>query len=124
MIIEIGRDLDGGEAHAMRRKESKRDRSEAVQQLETSIGRPLTLADLIKAIREGEEMSRAQFARQLGVSQSHLTDIEEQRKAVSPERAAKFAKVLGYSAEQFVKLALQAEIDRAGLKLRVDVRAA
>jgi plasmid maintenance system antidote protein VapI len=69
-------------------------------------------------------MSRAQFARQLGVSQSHLTDIEEQRKAVSPERAAKFAKVLGYSAEQFVKLALQAEIDRAGLKLRVDVRAA
>jgi len=108
----------------MRRKESKRDRSEAVQQLETSLGRPLTLADLIKAIREGEAMSRAEFARQLGVSQSHLTDIEEQRKAVSPERAAKFAKVLGYSAEQFVKLALQAEIDRAGLKLRVDVRAA
>jgi hypothetical protein len=34
---------------------------------------------------------------QVGMSKSHLNDIEKGRKAVSPDRAARFAKVLGYS---------------------------
>ena len=33
----------------------------------------------------------------LGVSRSHICDIEKGRKVVSPERAAKWANVLGYS---------------------------
>lgn len=99
-------------------------KSQAVSFLEKRAGGPLTLAGLIRAIREGEELSRAEFARKLGISPSHLTDIEVGRKVVSPERAARFARVLGHSPEQFVKLALQAVVDRAGLRLHVDVHAA
>jgi hypothetical protein len=45
-------------------------------------------------------------------------------KKASPERAARFAKVLGYSKERFVALSLQALVDQAGLRLKVDVKAA
>jgi transcriptional regulator with XRE-family HTH domain len=38
-----------------------------------------------------------ELAKKLGISKSHLNDIEKGRKAVSPERAARFAKILGYA---------------------------
>ncbi len=43
-----------------------------------------------------EEMSQVEFAKQLGISRSHLCDIEKGRKSVSVARAARFAKILGY----------------------------
>jgi len=43
---------------------------------------------------------------------------------VSPERAAKWAKALGYPEALFVKLAVQSELDAAGLKYRVEIEAA
>jgi plasmid maintenance system antidote protein VapI len=58
------------------------------------------------------------------VSKAHLCDIEKGRKVVSPERAARFAELLGYSADQFVRLALQDVVDRAGLHYTVQVTAA
>jgi plasmid maintenance system antidote protein VapI len=66
-------------------------------------------------------MSRIAFARKLGVSASHLCDIEKGRKVVSPERAARFARILGRSPEQFVRLSLQELVDEAGLKMKVNV---
>ena len=54
------------------------------------------------AIREGEEESQVAFAERLGISRSHLCDIEKDRKPVSPARAAEFARILGYSKVQFV----------------------
>ena len=75
-------------------------------------------------MRLGEEMTQPAFAKKLGISKSHLNDIEKGRKAVSPERAARFAQELGYSEARLVKLALQDLVDRGGLKLQVDVKAA
>lgn len=92
--------------------------------LEEIAGGVLTIGDLIRSIRLGEEMSLAQFSSKLGVTLSHLCDIEKGRKTVSPERAARFAKVLGRSREQFVRLALQGIVNEAGLKMRVAVEAA
>jgi len=43
---------------------------------------------------------------------------------VSPERAATWAKILGYSDIQFVRLALQDQLDKAGVKMNVQVEAA
>lgn len=85
---------------------------------------PLTLHGLILAHRQGEEMSQAEFARLLGVSKSHLSDIECGRKAVSPDRAARFARALKLSEAQFVRLALQDIVDRAGLPYKVQTTAA
>lgn len=83
------------------------------------IGGPLTLKSLLVAIREGEEMSQVEFASLLGVSRSHLCDIEKGRKSMSPARAAAFAEKLGYSVEQFVRLALQDILNKEGLSFKV-----
>lgn len=99
-------------------------KSNTMKYLEEIAGRPLTLGGLLESIRLGEEMSQAAFARKLGVSPSHLCDIERGRKVVSPERAARFAKALGRSPEQFVRLSLQELVDEAGLRMKVNVAAA
>ena len=92
--------------------------------LEKLTGGPVTLGKLLESLRLGEEISQAQFAKRLKISRSHLNDIEKGNKAVSPERAARFAKQLGHSEERFVELSLQSLVDEAGLKLKVAVGAA
>lgn len=96
-------------------------KSKAMRTLEKIAG-PLTFGRLLWAIRAGEEQTLAAFAEPLGVSRQRLNDIEKGRESVSAERAAKWAEVLGYSPAQFVRLALQAQLDAAGLEgLRVEV---
>ena len=106
------------------KRTSSHKKSSTMKFLEETAGRPLTLGGLIESIRLGEELSQAIFAKKLRVSASHLCDIEKGRKVISPERAARFAKILGRSPEQFVRLSLQELIDEAGLKMNVDVKAA
>jgi transcriptional regulator with XRE-family HTH domain len=99
-------------------------KSDAVRFLEKLTGGPVTLGRFLEAVRVGDELTQPAFAKRLGLSRSHLNDIEKGRKAVSPERAARFAKILGYSEARLVKLALQDLVNRGGLKLHVDVKAA
>ena len=99
-------------------------KSDAKLFLESIAGGPLTIGRLVASKRQGEEMTQAEFAKKLGITVSHVCDIEKGRKFVSPARAARFAKILKRSPEQFVRLALQDEVNEAGLKLRVDVFAA
>lgn len=98
--------------------------SAARRTLEQLGGGPLSLGGLLRAIREGENWSQVEMAQRLGVSRSHLCDIERHRKVVSPGRAARFAQVLGYGEAQFVRLALQGLVEEAGLNLNVSVSAA
>jgi len=91
------------------------EKSETVRFLEGLAGGPLTLSDLLLSIREGEGTSQTDFAAKLGISKSHLCDIEKGRKAVSPKRASHFARILGYGEAQFVRLALQSLVEEAGL---------
>jgi len=102
----------------------KRKKSAAMKFLEDITGGPLSLGKFLQSIRLGEEISQVEFARQLGISKSHLCDIEKGRKLVSPERAVIFAKILKYSSEQFVRLALQDQVEKAGLKFKVKIEAA
>jgi transcriptional regulator with XRE-family HTH domain len=99
-------------------------KSETRKLLEKITGGPIHLGKLIEAIRLGEDLSQAEFAKKLKISRSHLNDIEKGAKAISPERAARFAKQLRHSEERFVELALQSLLDDAGLKLKVAVDAA
>ena len=99
-------------------------KSKASQFLGKVTESPLTLGSLLHAIRVGEELSQTQFSKDLGISRSHLCDIEKGRKRLSAARAAKFAKTLGYGEAQFVRLALQGLVEEAGLKLKVRVDAA
>lgn len=99
-------------------------KSSTVRALEKLAGGPLTLGMAVRATREGEGLSQADFARRLRLSRSHLCDIEKGRKPVSPANAAHMAHELGYSEEQWVRLALQDALDRAGLAFTVELRVA
>ncbi len=94
-------------------------KSDAVKFLEKIAGGPLTIASLLESIRMSDDVSQSAFAKKLKISKSHLCDIEKGRKFLSVSRAAEFADILGYSKEQFVRLALQDEVSRSGLKFKV-----
>ena len=68
--------------------------------------------------------TQLEMARRLSVSKAHLSDIENDRKVVSIERAARWAKKLGYHPTDFVRLALADAVRRAGLPYRVTVEEA
>jgi transcriptional regulator with XRE-family HTH domain len=97
---------------------------DALKYLDKLRGGPLTLGAALHALRTGDEETQEAFAKRLGVSVQHLSDVEKGRRRVSVERAAKWAKALGHPAAVFVRLALQEELDAAGIKLKVSVAAA
>lgn len=94
----------------------------ALNYLESLIGHKPTLGDYLLAIRQGEEVSQVNFAKQIGISRQNLCDIEHNRRLISPKMAAEFANKLGYSRKQFIRLCLQDLLNRDGLSLLVDVQ--
>lgn len=90
--------------------------------IESITGSKLTFANNLLAIRQGEEMSQVEFAKQLGITRQYLCDIEHGRRSVSPKMAAEYAEILGYSKNQFVRLCLQDLLDRDGLAMTIDVQ--
>jgi antitoxin HigA-1 len=99
-------------------------KSEAVRFLEKLNGGPLTFGQMIESIRLCDEVSQADLARKMKISRAHLCDIEKGRRTVRAERAAQFARVLGYSVNQFVATALEDQLRKAGLNVRVRLDAA
>lgn len=85
---------------------------------------PLTLGKAIKSIRLCDNYKQGEFAKKLKVSQSYLSDLENDRNEVSPQQAMKFAHILKQSKSQFIRLALQDALARQGLKYEVEVRKA
>jgi DNA-binding XRE family transcriptional regulator len=59
---------------------------DAVEFFENLYG-PLTFGDMLWSIRMCDELSQTEFAEMLGVSRSHICDVEKGRKLVSPARA-------------------------------------
>jgi transcriptional regulator with XRE-family HTH domain len=104
---------------------TKKSKGSSGSDLEQKIlGGPLTFGAAVEALRVGEEISQADFARKLRVSRQYLCDVEKGRRLVSPEQAARFAKVFGHPPNVLVRLALQDAVRASGLKLKVIVEAA
>jgi transcriptional regulator with XRE-family HTH domain len=103
---------------------SKGKKSAAMSLLEELAGGPLTIGRAIESVRKCEALTQDEYAKKLGISKSHLCDVEKGRKTVSPERAARWARILGYPESVLVRLAIQGELDAAGLKYKVDLEAA
>lgn len=97
-------------------------KTQAEEVLESLVG-PLTLQNFIESIREGEEWSKKEMAEALGVSPTYYSDLVAGKKPVSPQKAAKWAELLGYDALQFVELALQDQLKRNHLPFKVQLRA-
>ncbi len=96
-------------------------KSSAVRQLEKALGEPLSFGLRINSLRQAEGQTLETFAKKIGISKQHLNDIEKGRKSVSPERAARFARILGFAEDRFIQLALQDLLTQAGLKYKVQV---
>lgn len=79
----------------------------------------LGLAQFLKVHRLGEELTQTQMAKTLGLSKQRLSDIENARSNVSIKLCQRFAKKLGFPAEWLVSLALQDQINKANLNLKV-----
>lgn len=92
--------------------------------LENLVQEKLSVANLIKTLRESEGMSQIDFAKVLNVTRQRLCDIEHARSRISPRMAAEFAKKLGYSESQFVRLALQDILVRDHLNYKIELEKA
>jgi len=92
-----------------------------LSQLEKISGQALSLGNFLWAIRKGAEISQVAFAETLGISKQCLCDLEHGRRTLNPQQAAKFATLLGYPISQFVRLAIQDELNRYHLPLHVEV---
>ena len=98
--------------------EQSTDAAEFLNQL---TGGPLTFGDAVRSARELIEISQTELAHRLGVGRLSICDVEKGRTLVSVEKATKFAKALGHNEKVFVRLALQDQVSKAGLDLKISV---
>jgi transcriptional regulator with XRE-family HTH domain len=99
-------------------------KSETIRFLDSLRGGPLTFGDLLRSTRVCDEISQAELARLMRMSRSHLCDIENSRRTVSIEKAAEFARVLGYSEHQFVATLIEDQLRNAGMPFVVELKKA
>jgi transcriptional regulator with XRE-family HTH domain len=101
----------------------RKKKSSALKQLEKITGLSLTLGNTLWSIRTCDEESQGTFSEKLGISKSYLSDLECGRRFPSLRKAAEYARILGYSEAQFVRLCLQDMIDKEGLDLTIELHA-
>ena len=101
---------------------TKKNKSEAREFLESLRKGRLTFGQMIKSLRLADDISQVNLADKMGVSRAYLCDVEHGRRTVSIERAALFAKVMGYSESQFVALALEDQLLDAGFEGRIEFK--
>ena len=80
---------------------------------------PASFAGFVRGARASKDLSQTDMARMLGVSRSALCDIEKGRHLVSPRLAQRIAEKCGLSDVMAVTLALQDQLTRAKIRLRV-----
>lgn len=85
--------------------------------------RETTFASLIRSYRLSEELTLAELSKKLKISVSHLSDIENERKFVSIDRAKEFAKRLRDSEQYFVLIAVKDLLKRANCHYEVELKA-
>ena len=94
---------------------------QSLQFLENLTQKKMTIGNLLWSIRECDELSQSAFSKILGISRQYLCDVEHNRRNISPKAAVDFAIKLGHSPAQFIRLAIQDEINKYGLNFDVQI---
>lgn len=89
--------------------------------MEDIMGEKFSFAMLLRSIRTRDDLTQRELADKLGVTVSHVSDIENGRKFVSVERASEFAHKLKDSEKFFVAIALQDQLNQADLDYKVEI---
>ena len=84
----------------------------------------LTIGKIIRAYRLGWELTQIQFAKKIGISVQNLCDIEKGRQRVSPEKASKIAKKIGYSEIVMVECAINEQLKACKLEYTASLKVA
>lgn len=92
-----------------------------IESLEEKFG-PMSVGLFIRSFREADELSQTEFAKKLRISKANLCDIEKNRKLVSPERAARYAKILKVPESTLIQLAIQDLLRQAKLPYEVIIK--
>ena len=87
--------------------------------LDNLIGEPETIGNTLLALRKCEEITQANFAKQIGISKQLLCDIEHGQRPVGIKLAINFAKALGMNPKSFIRLTLQDVVNRENLHYTV-----
>jgi transcriptional regulator with XRE-family HTH domain len=82
---------------------------------------PFSFGKMLESYRLSSEASQKDFAKMLGISPASLCDLEKGRRIPTPDRAVKIARKLKEPPAFWVRLALQDQLDQAGIKLKVSV---
>lgn len=91
---------------------------ETLKYLEKLAGGPNSIGNILIAMRESEDWSQVELAEKLGISRHNLSDIENERRGVSPTKAIYFAKKLGLSQNYFLELAVSDQLKRSGIRIK------
>lgn len=83
----------------------------------------LTFGMFLKSSRTSLELTQAEMAKKLSVTTSVICDIEKERQLVSPTLALKIAKKAKLSEKLAVQLCLQDQLNKAKIKMKVEVAA-
>ncbi|MBF0363907.1 MAG: helix-turn-helix transcriptional regulator [Oligoflexia bacterium] len=103
-----------------------KNKSNALTFLEKHNKGPLTFGQALAAIRETEEISQSQLARDISVSRGIICDIEKGRRMATVPLAIKIAKYLEYPPESFLVLLFKDQLrkERLGNKFIIEIKVA
>lgn len=94
---------------------------DAGKYMEELLGERFSFAMLLRSIRTRDGLTQRELAEKLGVTVSHVSDIENGRKFVSVERASDFAHKLKDSEKFFISISLQDQLNQADLDYKVEI---
>jgi transcriptional regulator with XRE-family HTH domain len=81
-----------------------------------------TFGSLVRSMRESDEISQAELARNLGVSRQFLNAVEMGRSNVALDFAKRVAEALGYSVEPFAETLIQDQLRKAGIDCKIALK--
>lgn len=80
-----------------------------------------TFGAAMRGLRKLDGLSLVRFAERLGISVTHMQDVEKDRRPVSVRRAVEWARILDVPLPPLLRLVLQRKVDEAGAPVRVVV---
>lgn len=90
------------------------------EELEKEFGR-LSFGEMLKALREAEGATQADFSKKLGFSVQNLCDIEKGRRIPSPARTAEIAKKLKLPVKSMIEFSLRDALEIEGFNYNVNL---
>ena len=81
-----------------------------------------TTGGLLKGFRLSAGLTQKELAFKLRVKAAHLSEVESGLRRVSVGRAVRWAQLLERPEREFVRSALQEELDAVGVRMTVEVK--